>query len=112
MSKRGLSQREVAIIRGMWVIKTEERDKLDHFFLIRDTWDNLVNDFIEDEVEYKRFLSHEGKEYEVILMQPVRQLRAAAELGLSFRVNLVSNVRVVLIREWKAVENGEREGTS
>lgn len=97
-----LTLRDAAIIRACWIISTEERNKLDKFFRVMDTWDNLVPDFSIDDVELKRFLKHEGHEYEVILASPVRILKAAKELGLSFRVNNASGLKIVLIKEWSA----------
>lgn len=113
MNKRNLNLRDIAIVRGMWIINTEERDRLDHFFLVHDSWKNLEPDFYTDDQEIKRFLKHDGREYEVILMSPVRQLKVAAELGLSFRVNVASNLRVVLIKEWQAprTESPDPEAT-
>lgn len=108
MSTSKLDPRQVSIIRGTWKIKPEEVKLLDYFFLQHDTWHQLEADFYVDQQEVKRFLKHEGKEYEVILMQPVRQLQAAKELGLSFRVHADAGIRVVLIREWKEhVSNGK-----
>lgn len=108
MNKR-LDQREQLIVRHSWVITREERDKLDGFFLLHDTWQNLEKDFTVDDVDLKRYLRHEGKEYEVELMQPVRVLRAAKELGLSFRIHRATNIRVVLIREWIQQEDREEK---
>lgn len=111
-TKRRLSLKDTAIVRGMWIISKEERDKLDYFFLAHDSWGNLEPDLYVDQQEVKRFLRYEGREYEVILMAPVRQLQAAAELGLSFRVNVASGLRVVLVKDWKEATNGTtREGT-
>lgn len=104
-----LSPREQAIVRGTWKINKEEREKLDRFFLVHGDWMGISDDFTYDEVEYKRFLVHEGKEYEVILMKPVRILRTARQLGLSFRVHNATGIRVVLINEWYAEESTDSE---
>lgn len=106
MSKRAINSRDVALVRGMWLISRDVRDKLDYFFLAHDSWQNLAPDLYVDDQEVKRFLKYEGREYEVILMAPVRQLQAAATLGLSFRVNVAANVRVVLVKEWYSDVNG------
>lgn len=107
-----LNHRDQIIIRNSWIILPQERDKLDNFFLLHDTWANLQADISVDQVDLKRYLRHEGKEYEVVLLQPVRQLEKAADLGLSFRVHRATNIRVVLIKEWidipsEAPANGE-----
>lgn len=109
--KNKLSLREAAVLRTCWLINNEEKKLLDKFFLIKDTWENVDRDITIDDVELKRFLIHDGTEYEVILCSPVRILRASAEIGLSFRVNISSGLKIILIKEWKATTaeaaNGE-----
>jgi hypothetical protein len=95
-----MNVREQIIARNSWTLQAAEKAKLDHFFLLHDTWANLEKDFTVDEVDLKRFLKHDGREYEVILMQPVRVLKSAKDLGLSFRVHASTGIRVVLIKEW------------
>lgn len=108
-SKRKLSLREAAVIRACWIINTQERGQLDKFFLAHDSWENVEKDFSYDTVEYKRYLQHEGQEYEVILCSPIRILAAAKEIGLSFRINYQAGMKIVLIKEWKASE--EQKGS-
>lgn len=111
MSKARLTNYDKAVFRGMWVLTGKEKEKLEHFFLLKDTWANLEKDFTIDKQELKRFLKHDGRDYEVILMSPVKDLEHAEKLGLSFRVHRGSGLRVVLIREWfdaetETVSNG------
>ena len=103
--------REQIVARNSWVLTKDEKAKLDHFFLQHDVWSNLEQDFYIDQQELKRYLKHDGKEYEVILIQPVRQLQAAKDLGLSFRVHNATGIRVVLIKEWhEAKEDSPTNG--
>lgn len=101
MSKKALSLREKAIIGSLWIITQEERDKLDRFFLLHDTWEELKKDvsFSEEEVAY--FIEHEGTQYKIVFMTPLHRVRIAPELGLSFRMNRMSNFYTVLIKEWR-----------
>lgn len=96
-----MNAREQIIAKNAWAITRSERDKLDHFFLVKQTWESIADDFTYDDVEMKRFLHWEGKEYEVNLLRPVRVLKAAPLLGLSFRVHKATEIRIVLIREWE-----------
>lgn len=99
--KKRLSLRDNAVLKSCWILSTQEKDKLDKFFRVLDTWANLEQDFTVDEVELCRYLRHEGTEYQVILLSPVRVLKSVPTIGLSFRVNTASGFRVVLIKEWK-----------
>lgn len=104
-SNKFMNVREQIIAKNSWVLLADEKAKLDHFFLQHDIWENLEKDFYVDQQELKRYLRHDGKEYEVILIQPVRQLQSAKDLGLSFRVHNATGIRVVLIKEWYVAED-------
>jgi hypothetical protein len=108
-ARKILSVREQAIVRHCWIINKHERDKLNKFFVVQDSYDAVEKDFTVDQTECKRYLRHEGQDYEVVLCSPVRVLKAHGEVGLSFRVNFIAGLRVVLIREWK--ESTQREST-
>lgn len=99
--KKRLTLKEAAMLRFCWLVEKELRDRLDKFFLIKDSWQNLEPDLTVDDVELKRYLQHDGQEYEVILLSPVRVLKAAVDLGLSFRINIAAGMKIVLIKEWK-----------
>lgn len=107
MSKPALSLRDKAILAALWIITKEERDKLDRFFLVHDTWTELKEDisFSEEEVCY--FIEHEGVQYKIVFMTPLHRIKVATELGLSFRQNRISNFNVVLIKEWRDIESNK-----
>jgi len=114
MSKKSLTLREKAIIGQLWIISLDERDRLDRFFLLHDSWEELKKDisFSEEQVCY--FLQHEGQNFQIVFMTPLHRIKVTKELGLSFRQNWMSSFHVVLIKEWReandkpiAVENKE-----
>jgi hypothetical protein len=104
MAKNSISARQQAVLSCCWVINKDERDTLDKFFLVNETWANIEPDLRASEDHVCMFLEQEGTEYEVVFMSPLPKLRAAALLGLSFRQNYRSNFACVLIKEWHAVE--------
>src|SRR3954468_12806978 len=95
-----LNDREQVIIQHSWRITRAEKVKLDHFFLVKTEWSILVDQFTYDDENLVRFLNWEGREYVVNCLLPVRRLRVAPLLGLSFRVHKPLGIAVVLVNEW------------
>lgn len=101
MSKQKLSVRQEAILRYVWVLNYVEKNLMDRFFLLHDTWESIEKGIVPSEEHACMFLREEGEEYTVILLDPLPRLRAVQELGLSFRVNYASGMKVVLIKVWE-----------
>ena len=105
-----LSIREKAIISAVWIITHEERNRLDRFFLMHDTWDGLKTDLIRNDNEQSWFLQENGQQYKVVFMEPLTKIQEAKKLGLSFRQCRKVQFAVVLIKSW--AETTEDENSS
>jgi hypothetical protein len=101
MAKQKLSVRQEAVLRYVWVLNYVEKNLMDRFFLVHDVWKNIEKDIVPSEEHACMFLREEGEEYMMILLDPLPRLRAVQELGLSFRVNFSSGMKVVLIKVWE-----------
>jgi len=98
---RKITITERILLRGLWMLDSDLAKTLDYFFLQFDTWEGIEKDLVLDKQEGKFFLKHEEHQYEVIFLEPVRNLQAAKSLGLSFRVHRATQLRCVLIRAWE-----------
>lgn len=100
MSKPKLSVRSQAILLHVWNLNYQEKQLMDQFFLLHDTWGHVSKDIIVSEEQACMLLRQNMEDFKVILLDSLPRVRAATDLGLSFRANFASGMRVVLIKEW------------
>lgn len=101
MSKEKLSVRNEAILRMVWSLNHAEKQMLDKFFLLHSTWREVEPDVHASEEQGCLFLRQDGIDYQIILLDTMPRIRVAEDLGLSFRINYTSSLKVVLIRPWE-----------
>lgn len=100
MSKPKLPIRDEAILRHVWILNHTEKQGMDRFFLLHDTWNGIEQDLIPNEDHAGLLLQHERQEYEVVLLDSISKLRSSEDIGLSFRCNYASGLKIVLLKAW------------
>lgn len=98
--KQHLSARDKAILRYLWVLRAEEIEKLDRYFLLFQE----AASFMEETFSARgRLWLREGNtDYEVCFEGNPEECSASGkDVGLSFRFNYASNFAVVLVKVWK-----------
>lgn len=105
MAKRQLSNREQAVLKGLLILKDEDKQLLDRFYIRFMKWSDIAPLLAFRTDTVSNHLQIYGSVWQVHLLSPISELIAAKEIGCSFRQNTASNFYHVLVKEWKR-DNG------